>query len=113
MRNLKTEVFPSKGTLRETLEQKMICELEPKSKEAETESNLLKKVVGIFPRAVGDIWFYKKSWKNISDWKNVPSAKVGSSVYYRYKSRKTSIRLQRIKAIKEKITAIYFEAKQR
>ena len=38
---------------------------------------------------------------------------VSSSGYYRYKSRKTSIRLQRIKAIKEKITAIYFEAKQR
>ena len=43
----------------------------------------------------------------------MPSAKVSSSGYYRYKSRKTSIRLQRIKAIKEKITAIYFEAKQR
>ena len=43
----------------------------------------------------------------------MPSAKVSSSGYYRYKSRKTSIRLQRIKAIKEKIKAIYFEAKQR
>ena len=38
---------------------------------------------------------------------------VSSSEYYRYKSKKTSIRLQRIIGIKEKITAIYFEAKQR
>ena len=37
---------------------------------------------------------------------------VSSSGYYRYKSRKTSIRLQRIMDIKEKITAIYFETKQ-
>ena len=39
--------------------------------------------------------------------------KVSSSGYYRYKSNKTSNRLQRVKVIKEKITAIYFETKQR
>ena len=39
--------------------------------------------------------------------------KVSSSGYYRYKSRKTSNRLQRIIGIKQKITSIYFEAKQR
>jgi putative transposase len=38
---------------------------------------------------------------------------VSSSGYYRYKSKKTSIRLQRIKVIKAKITTIYFETKQR
>jgi putative transposase len=38
---------------------------------------------------------------------------VSSSGYYRYKSKKTSIRLQRNKVIKEKITTIYFETKQR
>lgn len=38
---------------------------------------------------------------------------VSSSGYYRYKSKKTSIRLQRTKMIKEKITAIYFQTKQR
>jgi putative transposase len=39
--------------------------------------------------------------------------KVSSSGYYRYKNKKASIRLQRIKAIKEKIMSIYFETKQR
>ena len=39
--------------------------------------------------------------------------KLSSSGYYRYKNKKMSIRLQRIIGIKEKITAIYFEAKQR
>ena len=38
---------------------------------------------------------------------------VSSSGYYWYKSKKTSIRLQRIIGIKEKITTIYFETKQR
>ena len=36
--------------------------------------------------------------------------KVSSSGYYRYKNKRISIRLQRIIGIKEKITAIYFEA---
>lgn len=38
---------------------------------------------------------------------------VSSSGYYRYKNKKSSIRLQKIKVIKAKITSIYFETKQR
>ena len=38
---------------------------------------------------------------------------VSSSGYYRYKSKKASIRLQRIIVIKQKITSIYFQTKQR
>jgi len=38
---------------------------------------------------------------------------ISSGVYHRYKSKKISIRLQRIIGIKEKITTIYFETKQR
>ena len=37
---------------------------------------------------------------------------VSSSGYYRYKSKKASIRLQRIIVIKQKITSVYFQTKQ-
>jgi transposase len=50
-----TVSFPGKGTLKQTPEQKIISNLEVKLKEAELERDILKKAVGIFPRAVDDI----------------------------------------------------------
>jgi transposase len=43
--------FPGKGTLKQTPEQKIICELEAKLKEAELERDILKKAVGIFSKS--------------------------------------------------------------
>ena len=43
--------FPSKGTLKQTPEQKIISELEAKLKDAELERDILKKAIGIFPNS--------------------------------------------------------------
>ena len=43
--------FPGKGTLKQTLEQKIISDLEAKLKDAELERDILKKAIGIFSKS--------------------------------------------------------------
>ena len=63
--------FLCKGIWKQTADQKISSELKTKVKDTEQDRNVLKRHYAFFPKTVGDVLFYKKSWKNISDWKNM------------------------------------------
>jgi transposase len=105
--------FPGKGNLKLTPEQEKIHELEKRLKDAELECDILKKAIGIFFQERSMIYgFIKNNEQLFPIEKMCKVLLVSSGSYYRWKKQKITARFQRKIAIKEQITAIYFESKQ-
>jgi hypothetical protein len=100
--------FPGNGKLKQTPEQERIAER--KLKDAELERDILK-AIGIFPKRSMIYVFIKNNEKIFPIEKMCKVLQVGR--YYQWKSQSVSDRKQRVVLVKEKITSIYFESKQR
>ena len=105
--------FPSEGTLKQTSEQKRISELEAKLKDAELESDIFKKEQAFFQELSMIFDFIKNHMSIFSIEKMCNVLQVSQSDYYRCKNKIFPKRVQKISLMKEKITTIYFESKQR
>nr|WP_231380079.1 IS3 family transposase [Flavobacterium sp. CG_9.1] len=106
--------FPGKGNLKLTPDQEKIYELEKKLKDAELERDILKKGNRHFFQERSMIYsFIKNNEQLFPIEKMCKVLQVSSGSYYRWKKQIISARLQRKNAIKERMTLIYFESKQR
>ncbi|WP_242400756.1 IS3 family transposase [Flavobacterium indicum] len=106
--------FPGKGNLKLTPEQEKIVELEKKLKDAELERDILKKGNRhFFQERSMKYKFIKHHEYLFSIEKMCKVLEVGSSSYYKWKSKTLSKRTIRKNEIKQQITTIYFASKQR
>ncbi|WP_240723489.1 IS3 family transposase [Flavobacterium sp. GT3P67] len=106
--------FPGKGNLKLSPEQEKIHELEKKLKEAELERDNLKKGNKHLFQGRSMIYLFIKDHEKIySIEKMCKVLAVSNSSYYKWKKQVVSERQKRVVLIKEAITCIYFNAKQR
>ncbi|WP_348825757.1 IS3 family transposase [Flavobacterium aestuarii] len=106
--------FPGKGNLKLTPEQEKIHELEKKLKDAELERDIFKKSNRhFFQERSMKYTFIKDNEKIFPIEKMCQILQAGRGSYYRWKKGKTTIKQKQIIAIKDQISSIYFESKQR
>ena len=106
--------FPGKGNLKLTRELEKIHKLEKRLKDAELERDILKKSNRHFFQERSMIYsFIKNNEKLFPIEKMCKVLQVSSGSYYRWKKQIITARQQLKIAIKEQITLIYFESKQR
>ncbi|WP_223255465.1 IS3 family transposase [Flavobacterium sp. LM4] len=109
-----TGSFPGKGNLKLSPEQEKIHELEKKLKEAELERDNLKKGNKHLFQGRSMIYLFIKDHEKIySIEKMCKVLAVSNSSYYKWKKQIVSERQKRVILIKEAITSIYFNTKQR
>ena len=106
--------FPGNGNIKQTPEQECIAELERKLKDAEIERDILKKSNRhLFQKRSMIYIFIKNNEKIFPIEKMCKVLQVSQRSYYQWKSGSVSDRKQRAELVKEKITSIYFDSKQR
>ncbi|MFV8337340.1 IS3 family transposase [Flavobacterium sp. RSP29] len=106
--------FPGKGNLKLSPEQEKIHELEKRLKDAELERDILKKGNRHFFQERSMIYSFIKNNEQVFPIEKMCKVlQVSSGSYYRWKKQTITARQQRKITIKEKITLIYFESKQR